>query len=155
MTPTPNAQLSLAPSRLRRVLALGVIMFLTAGLAVMALGQALGQQAVLMGLAVMALAVASLSVRSWDDRLIWTADGLCNHRGTLLAARDQIVGVDRHALSLRPSQGFTLSLSRAAPRGWSPGLWWSFGRRIGVGGLTAPAATKALADRIALDINPS
>jgi hypothetical protein len=42
-----------------------------------------------------------------------------------------------------------LRLSDKAPRAWYPGLWWRMGRRVGIGGVTSAAQTKAMAEIIA------
>ena len=32
---------------------------------------------------------------------------------------------------------------------WAPGMWWRVGRRVGVGGLTGGAESRAVADALA------
>ncbi len=69
--------------------------------------------------------------------------------GMLIARVDQIRSLDRGTFAFKPSNGFMLRLSDKAPRTWHPGLWWRMGRRVGVGGVTSAAQTKAVAEIIA------
>lgn len=72
--------------------------------------------------------------------------------GQILAQMDDIVGVDRGAFALKPSNGFTLVLREKAPRAWVPGMWWRMGRRVGVGGTTGAGPAKFMAEQIAFRI---
>ncbi len=72
--------------------------------------------------------------------------------GFVLARMDEIVAVDRGAFAFKPSNGFTLKLKNTKPRAWAPGLWWRFGRRVGVGGVTSAGQAKFMAEQIALRI---
>ncbi|MDO6589125.1 hypothetical protein DS901_04285 [Loktanella sp. D2R18] len=72
--------------------------------------------------------------------------------GFVLARMDEIVAVDRGAFAFKPSNGFTLKLKNQKPRAWAPGLWWRFGRRVGVGGVTSAGQAKFMAEQIALRI---
>lgn len=69
--------------------------------------------------------------------------------GVVIARVDQIRSLDRGTFAFKPSNGFILRLSDKAPRTWHPGLWWRMGRRVGVGGVTSAAQTKAVAEIIA------
>ena len=82
--------------------------------------------------------------------LILTRTDLRESDGTLLAEVDQITSVERGALAFKPSNGFMLHLAAPAPRRWRPGLWWRFGRRLGVGGVTSAAQTRQMADMLAV-----
>jgi len=75
-------------------------------------------------------------------------DAVRDSNGRLLAEIDQIGSVDRGAFAFKPSNGFVLHLKRAAPLGWTPGLFWRVGTRIGVGGTTNPSETRNMADQI-------
>lgn len=68
--------------------------------------------------------------------------------GTRLVAVDDIVSVDRGALAIKPSQGFTVRTRSPQPRGWAPGLYWRFGRMLGIGGVTNAGQGKAMAEII-------
>ena len=72
--------------------------------------------------------------------------------GFVLARIDEIIAVDRGAFAFKPSNGFTLKLKTKKPRAWAPGLWWRFGRRVGVGGITSAGEAKFMAEQIALRI---
>ena len=91
----------------------------------------------------------------WLGRGLWVAtaghvaltdEGLCDQTGRILAPLDQIDGVDRGMFAFKPSNGLVVRLRDRAPAGWAPGLWWRFGRRLGIGGVTAGADGRALAD---------
>lgn len=79
-----------------------------------------------------------------------TVDGLRDSAGNILAPFDEIASVERGAFALKPSNGFTLVLKTRQPRAWAPGLYWRFGRRVGVGGVTAAGASKFMAEQISL-----
>ncbi len=78
--------------------------------------------------------------------LILTGDGLFDSDGKHFCSFDEITKVDRGLFAFRPSSGFLIRLNRPVPRGWAPGLWWSFGKSIGVGGATSRPAGKQMAD---------
>ena len=109
-------------------------------------------RALCLALAVAAVWAVGALWRARQDRLVWDARGLTDGSGRRLAARALITGIDTGAVALRPSQGFTLQLSQPVARGWSPGLWWSTGRTVGVGGLVDRRAVRAMAQRIAADL---
>lgn len=90
--------------------------------------------------------------RATAERVIWTGDALRTGADEVIATADQIARVDRGAFAFKPSSGFVLTLTARAPRRWAPGLWWRFGRRVGVGGVTHAAPAKAMAEAIALTI---
>lgn len=83
-----------------------------------------------------------LSVELWPD-------GLRDSAGRELAAMTAIRSVDRGAFAFKPSNGFLVRLDKTAPRGWAPGLWWRFGRSLGVGGVTNRDEAKLMADLLA------
>ena len=78
------------------------------------------------------------------------ADGLTDSNGQVLARMDDIVSIDRGAFAFKPSNGFTLKLISKQPRRWAPGLWWRFGRFLGVGGAVSAGQAKFMAEQIAL-----
>jgi hypothetical protein len=80
--------------------------------------------------------------------LVLTEQELVDTSGRLLARIEDIHRVERGFLAFRPSNGFSLHLKRSQPRAWAPGLWWRFGRRIGVGGVISGAEGRAMADLI-------
>ena len=78
-----------------------------------------------------------------------TETELGDSSGEVIAYVDQIVSIDRGMLAFKPSNGFIFKVKTAQPRAWNPGLWWRFGRRVGVGGVTPGSNTKMMADIIA------
>ncbi|TNF59629.1 MAG: hypothetical protein EP307_10030, partial [Rhodobacteraceae bacterium] len=87
--------------------------------------------------------------RATEGRLVLTEAGLFDGEGLKLAAFEDFASVERGFLAFKPSNGFLLHLKTRAPRRWHPGLYWRFGRTIGVGGVTAAAQGKIMADMIA------
>ena len=80
--------------------------------------------------------------------LVLTEQELVDTSGRLLTRIEDIHRVERGFLAFRPSNGFSLHLKTSQPRAWAPGLWWRFGRRIGVGGVISGAEGRAMADLI-------
>ena len=78
-----------------------------------------------------------------------TETELRDSSGEVIAYVDQIVSIDRGMLAFKPSNGIIFKVKTAQPRVWNPGLWWRFGRRVGVGGVTPGSSTKMMADIIA------
>ena len=77
------------------------------------------------------------------------ATGLFFEDGRILAAIDDIIRVERGAFAFKPSNGFVVSLKQRTERAWVPGLYWKFGSRIGIGGVTVPSDAKFMADTLA------
>ena len=67
-----------------------------------------------------------------------------------MAPIDDIIRVERGAFAFKPSNGFVVSLKQKTARAWIPGLYWKFSSRIGIGGVTAPADAKFMADALAV-----
>ncbi|MCP4820329.1 MAG: hypothetical protein GY883_14140, partial [Shimia sp.] len=49
---------------------------------------------------------------------------------------------------MKPSNGFAIKLKQSRGRRWQPGLWWSLGRRVGIGGVTPGAHSKEMAQML-------
>jgi hypothetical protein len=141
----------LAPTVFRTATGISMMLAMMALLLRTAFTQGLVAQAMMIAGALAALALAYAMWRGRTDSLNWTEAGLTDSGGRVIAARSDIVAVDRNPMALKPSNGFTLRMTAAQTRSWQPGLYWRIGRRIGVGGLTSPGVAKALADRIALE----
>jgi len=86
--------------------------------------------------------------RATAGRLILTDEGLHAGDGSVIAPVGRIRSLDRGMFAFKPSNGFILRLDQAVPARWEPGMWWCLGRRIGVGGVTSRAQTKAMADAL-------
>ncbi len=82
------------------------------------------------------------------DGLVLTRDGLQTSSGTMLATMDNIDKVERGVFAFKPSNGFLVRLKSVDGTGWAPGVWWKFGRRIGVGGTLSNGQTRAMAEMI-------
>ena len=100
-----------------------------------------------------ALTAALAMNRATSLALELTAAELRDSAGTVLARVDNIARVDRGTFAFKPSNGFVLHLAaKPGPRLWRPGVYWRFGRRIGVGGILQAAQTKQMADALAIMI---
>ena len=144
------ARLTVSPAR--RVFGLGVMLALAGlvlwlGLAgVEGGGFAVRGAMVLLGLGVLAAAVRMQ--RATQRALILTETVLVDTAGVVLTRVDDIEGVDRGTFAFKPSNGFLLKTRTKGTRAWQPGLYWRFGRRIGVGGVAQAAQAKAMADAL-------
>ena len=87
-----------------------------------------------------------MATRGW---LELTATELRTNDGVTIARVADIRSLDRGMFAFKPSNGFMLRLNAKTPRSWHPGLWWSLGDRVGVGGVTSAHQTKAMAEIIA------
>ena len=135
----------------RRGLGIGVLGALGVVLIYMAFAAppaGLGMQVMLIGFGIGSLWMAERMRRATFHALELTAQELRCSDGTVLASTDQIVAIDRGTFAFKPSHGFTLKLSEKFPVTWQPGMYWRFGKRLGVGGVTPGAQTKMMADVI-------
>jgi len=82
--------------------------------------------------------------------LVLTTDGLFDETGRAFCRFEDIEKVDRGFFAFRPSSGFVIICKTRVQRGWAPGLWWAFGRHIGIGGATGRPAGKQMADIISV-----
>ena len=78
-----------------------------------------------------------------------TRNELRTSDGTRIAAIDEIEALDRGVFAFKPSNGVLIRTREPRGRAWQPGVWWRLGRRIGIGGVTAPAQTKAMSEVLA------
>jgi len=151
MTEQVLAEITPSPGRraiaLLLLLALGVVMIYVA-LTSAAIGIPLQAVFLLSGIGALVLVSALRSATARSLRL--TEAGIADSRGRVLCAMSEIAAVERGAFAFKPSNGFALRLKSPAPRGWAPGLWWRFGRRLGVGGIVSSSQAKFMADMIAL-----
>lgn len=109
-----------------------------------------GFQLLLIAIGLGALWVGEMLRRATTQAIELTQEGLRTSDGEVIVPWDQIASVDRGAFAFKPSNGFILRLVSRAPLRWRPGLWWRWGRRVGVGGVTPGTQTKAMADIIGL-----
>lgn len=80
--------------------------------------------------------------------IMFDGERLVDDSGLELCTLDDIVSVDRGFAMWKPSNGFALTLKSGKPAGWSPGLWWRHGAKIGVGGATPGRSARNMADAL-------
>ena len=83
--------------------------------------------------------------RSTADVILLTREAITTESGRTLCRIDDIVNVDRGFFAFKPSNGFLIRVKTPTTRSWAPGMWWSFGKNIGIGGVTAPRQGKEMA----------
>lgn len=143
----------LEPSTFRLYLAVMAAALLAALLIFFALGSGSGGSRFVLATGAVLSGLAAYTL--WNrgrGALVLTTEGLIDETGAVIARMEEIASVDRGAFAFKPSNGFGLKLTVSRRFEWRPGLWWSYGTRIGVGGLTGAAAGKFLADRLALEL---
>lgn len=135
----------------RRILGVAMLAALGALLLYLALQASQGALWTLFFVA-LGLGAIWLALRMWQATaasVILTAHGLHSSDGTLIAALDDIVVVERGVLAMKPSNGFMLRTKTSLPRGWQPGLWWRLGKRVGIGGVTPGGQSKTMSEILA------
>jgi len=139
-------------SKGRRMAACGIIYILGLLLIYIALSDppALPLLLAVLALGIGAIALAEALRRTALPDILLTEDAIATRDGQIIAQIDNIISVDRGAFAFKPSNGFTLKLKAKQPRGWAPGLWWRFGRYVGVGGAVSAGQTKFMADQTAI-----
>ncbi len=148
---TEDVLASVAASQPRRLFGVGVLGLLGLIVIYVALSQPPANPAWRVFLIVMgggALWTARAMWGATQLRLELTRTELRLSDGSRIAQIAAIRSLDRGMFAFKPSNGFMLRLSAKAPRRWLPGLCWSLGDRVGVGGVTSAAQTKAMAEII-------
>lgn len=146
---------TLTPSPVRRAIAVLSLASVAAMLLWIALTTPPNDPVWLALLVLVGVGMLWLAWRLWaatDGQIILTRDGLFDSAGQCLTTIDNIKMVERGAFAFKPSGGFAVQLYEAPGRGWSPGMWWRFGRKLGVGGVTPVAQSKVVAESIILII---
>lgn len=149
MTDQVLATLTASPAR--RMFGLGCLLLLGGMLIFLGFTRsfdAFGWQLFLLAFGALSLAMAEKMRRATTGKLILTPEGLFDGDGRSVALIDDISRVNRGTFAAKPTNGFMLELRRSDGRVWAPGIWWRLGRRAGVGGVTTPAETRAMADMI-------
>ena len=145
--------ITLSPSPIRRVIAIGVLGgtgLLLIWLTLTAPQAAPLWQAFLVMFGICALWAAFKLWQATAHHLVLTDEELRSSDGMVLCSLDMVATIDRGAFAFKPSNGFVLKLrSPSGSRGWAPGLWWRTGSRIGIGGVTPAAQGKMMAELIA------
>ncbi len=83
-----------------------------------------------------------------SQHLELTNEELRDSSGDVLVSIADIEAIDRGMFAFKPSNGFLIKSKTKAPSKMHPGLWWRFGRQIGVGGMIAAHQTKPMAEII-------
>ncbi|MEM1232520.1 MAG: hypothetical protein AAGH70_00210 [Pseudomonadota bacterium] len=141
---------TLGASAPRRIFASGVMGIL----GVLLVYLASMSTATLVGTLILAAAGFAVMWMAWwqwrvtEDVIELTETELRTSGGVVLARVGDVTGVDRGALAFKPSQGFVVRTSRAQTRAWAPGLYWRFGRTLGVGGVTGAGQGKFMAETL-------
>ncbi|MCV6595232.1 MAG: hypothetical protein OIF48_19970 [Silicimonas sp.] len=150
MSDSDDILLDIAPSAFRRALALISLLVLGGVLIALAFGDVPDLwRLFFVGLGAFVLWSCSHLYRSTGDGLQLTPAGLRTRSGRMLVAAENIDRVERGVFAFKPSNGFLVRLKTPEDRGWAPGLWWKFGRRLGVGGTLSGGQTRAMADLMA------
>jgi len=151
---------TVAPSVIRRYFGVGVLMILGFVLIYIAFArppELFGWRVFLIGLGALILWGAETMRRASAVSLILTRETLSSSDGRILARVQDIASVDRSFFAFKPSNGFLVTLKTRQERTWVPGLWWRFGRRVGVGGVTSARETRFMAEiltALVLELNP-
>ncbi|MCA0043010.1 hypothetical protein [Celeribacter litoreus] len=146
------SELSLTPSAMRRVsatLMLGVLGLLVLWVALRPEGPTFGWRIFLLVLGGGSLFVSWMVWSGSSRRLVLTEEALLEEDGGSrreICRISDIAKVERGTFAFKPSNGFVIHLKTSGQRAWVPGLWWRFGKRIGVGGVTPAGEGKAMAD---------
>lgn len=138
----------LAPTPARRFLALTALL----GLALFCLVFAAQGGLAFAPLGLLALWAAYRFHKSTSQALILRTDGLYLSSGARLVAMNDIAKIDRGLFAMKPTNGFTIVRKSRGPFLYAPGLYWQMGRRLGIGGVTPPAAGKLMAEVLAARI---
>lgn len=144
---------TISPSPIRRAVAVLFLVFLGGMLiylAFVAPARNLGWQALLLAFGGLCLYGAEQLRRATEYHIYLLDQNIVDSSGRELCRFDNIKGVERGAFAFKPSNGFLLRLKDPLPLAWAPGLWWRYGRRVGVGGVTPASEAKFMAEFIAL-----
>ena len=142
------------PTVVRRAMAVCVI----AGLGIAVLYVAMVQpgsavsRLALSGLGIGAIWIADAIRRATAAAVELTPEYLRDSQGKIIVALNDIQRVDRGILAIKPSNGFMLRTKTAQAGGWRLGLWWRFGKHVGIGGMIPAVQTKVMAEKIVLEI---
>lgn len=153
MTRRMNTPFTLAPSPARRVTATFMLMITGTLLVWLAVSQPQTDTGWRVFLFVMGGGILWATTKLWTATsrgLVLTDDTLEDTDGTVLCRFEDIREVERGLFAFKPSNGFLIRLNRPLGRAWAPGLWWRFGTRLGVGGVTPAGQSKAMADILAM-----
>lgn len=145
---------AITPSPFRRWLAVGMLALAGGLLIYFAMGAqttGLVWKTLMLAAGVGLLLLADWMRRVTVQSIVLTREGLRESTGRELCRFDDIARTERGAFAFKPSNGLLVHLKSPYPVAWAPGMWWRFGRKIGIGGVTSAAQAKALSDMIAVE----
>jgi len=148
-----NVQATISPSPIRRAIALSLLVLLGGLLIYQAIDtppESLFWLGFLLISGVLMLYGAERMRRATLARIELHEDRVVDSNGIELCHIDNIKSVERGAFAFKPSNGFLIRLNKPLPRALALGLWWRFGRSIGVGGVTPASQAKFMSEMIAL-----
>ena len=96
------------------------------------------------------IAAASRLYRATAQVIELTKTELRVKDGIVLTELSNIANVERGAFAFKPSNGFLVTTKQVGPRRWSPGMYWCFATRIGIGGATGAPQSKGLAETLSI-----
>ena len=144
------ARISASPvRRFMGVLSMGTLGAILVYVAVVRPPENFVWQVVLIVFGVAALFLADRMRRATAEALELTRTELRSTDGTVIAPIEDIEHLDQGFFAFKPSNGFLMRLREKKKARWEPGLWWSLGRRVGIGGVTPGSQSKAMAEIIA------
>lgn len=108
----------------------------------------------LLGFGLLILWASFRMYQATGDTLTLTREGIFTNSGQTVCLVENIIRTDTGFFAFKPSNGFSVLLKQPMKRSWCPGLWWRFGKRIGIGGVTSPGHGKAMSNMIAVLISP-
>ena len=149
-------QATLSPSPMRRFIAIGLLLCLGGLLVYILLSsppQSIVGRVFLLGLGAVVFYGADRLRRATTLSIEVTDNEIRDSSGRLLCAIDNIKDVERGPFAFKPSNGFMLRLHTSMPATYAPGLWWRFGKMVGVGGVTSASETKFMAEMITMKIS--
>jgi len=141
----------LSPTMGRRVLAVFGLAFLgliCANIALQTVPRVPAVGAFMLALAAFSYWCAWVLWQATSTSIVLTSECLREESGAMITRLDNIASIEKGLFAFKPSNGFVLRLKEPAPKAWRPGLWWSTGRSIGVGGVTSAAAGKMMAETL-------
>jgi len=146
---------TLSPSPVRRIAAaalLGGTGTLLLAVVLLQPPASMGLRLYLLGFGALALYLTGWLWRATASGVVLTDAGLFDTGGRCLCPFDNIDSVERGLFAFKPSNGFLVHMKQPRRRGWAPGLWWSVGRRLGIGGVTPAAQGRIMADLLAVKL---
>ncbi|MGB7318514.1 MAG: hypothetical protein WBC85_11170 [Planktotalea sp.] len=142
---------TLAASPPRRITGTAMLAILGGLLIYLALALQIGASQIILIVFGIGALLAAMRLHSATSQVIeLTEHELRIQGGDVLAKVSNIEKVERGAFAFKPSNGFLVTLKSRGERRWSPGLYWSFSRKIGVGGVTGAPQTKGMAEALAI-----